>query len=844
MARIPSQFDLSGPANLRSGRAIASYDTSAIARGVQSLGAAVTSIGADIRQERTATEGIAADGNASKELNDFVRGFDEDGDYGTFGKRAEQGLSDIRARNAAKISDPDARKRWEAEFSQRAETARNKIADLGERKVREGKLVEAKSGLEGYQSVIANPDATDEDRARARTDAEASIGYMQENGLLDPSEADNWRETIIKGGQFVYGQREIEKDPSIITGKLPAKVSDRAGMAMSFFQKQGWSKEQAAGIVGNLLAESSLNTGARNAGDGSDGSDSIGVAQWNSDRANSLKQFARESGKDWRDFDTQLAFIHEELNSSERGAGDALRNAKDVQQATEAMIMYERPAGSDKGARNAHNYTGRLKYAQQAAGETIRPDWYAAQTPDKQLQLERMADAQQRQHEAAAVAQQKASASIAVDDYQLRIATSDPTLTQNQIMDDVRIDNGQKATLINSFNKEQETNVGVSAIVGAIAAGKDIPINSFDTEESKVAEKAYKQFVGAVPQEQQSAASTSFIRSTGFIPKSMEADIRAGSVSTSADQVATTMQTATLLSRVAPNGFAAMTGADSIRKQMDLFRSYTETMGLNPTQAAEKIIATNDPEQIRRRDAILKSEPIKKLLKDVNANDVASIFDKGIFYRAPAVGGEAPLDAIKVGVNPESEAAIVADYRSTLEEALVDANGDQAAAEDIAKRRFQSVYGTTEFSPLSSNVIVRHPPEKAYPAGAEGTHAYVREQLVEAMKAEGIEADALYLQGDTATEQDIRSGKPARYQVFYEKDGKLERFNLPFYADPMAGKETFKQQRDTRVKEAEQQMLQNREDQTFRYEQLSPEDQRERSMDDFLDGPIQIPVGR
>ncbi|MGQ7496164.1 hypothetical protein ACTGY1_10410, partial [Streptococcus suis] len=75
-------------------------------------------------------------------------------------------------------------------------------------------------------------------------------------------------------------------------------------------------------------------------------------------------------------------------------------------------------------------------------------------------------------------------------------------------------------------------------------------------------------------------------------------------------------------------------------------------------------------------------------------------------------------------------------------------------------------------------------------------------------------------------------------------DGKLERFNLPFYADPMAGRETFSQQRQRQIQGSEQRMLQNREDQTLRYEGLSPEEQRERSLNDFLDGPVQMPVGR
>ena len=67
-------------------------------------------------------------------------------------------------------------------------------------------------------------------------------------------------------------------------------ISPRADAAYSYFRSQGWSPAQASGIVGNLMAESGvqLNPNSRNPGDGTDGSDSIGIAQWNSSRAQNL----------------------------------------------------------------------------------------------------------------------------------------------------------------------------------------------------------------------------------------------------------------------------------------------------------------------------------------------------------------------------------------------------------------------------------------------------------------------------------------------------------------------------------------------------------------------------
>lgn len=145
--------------------------------------------------------------------------------------------------------------------------------------------------------------------------------------------------------------------------------NDRARQAMAYFRSRGLSQHAAAGIVGNLMAESRLNTSARNKGDGRDGRDSIGIGQWNGDRARALHSFAQNAGKAATDFETQLAFVLHELDGSEKSAGQRLRSARTVEEATAAMIGYERPAGwSDANPRGGHNWSGRLSFANQFAG--------------------------------------------------------------------------------------------------------------------------------------------------------------------------------------------------------------------------------------------------------------------------------------------------------------------------------------------------------------------------------------------------------------------------------------------------------------------------------------------
>ncbi|UXS04533.1 phage tail tip lysozyme [Agrobacterium tumefaciens] len=157
-------------------------------------------------------------------------------------------------------------------------------------------------------------------------------------------------------------------------------LNNNAWYAYNYYRKKhGFSDEQSAGIVGNLMAESSFNTNARNKGDGRDGSDSIGIGQWNGDRAKGLHSFASRRGTDVSDLDTQLDYYVHELNGPEQRAGSMIRNAKDVNAATTGAIAYERPAGfSWDNPTNGHNYALRLSYANQLLGN---PEAAAATAP-------------------------------------------------------------------------------------------------------------------------------------------------------------------------------------------------------------------------------------------------------------------------------------------------------------------------------------------------------------------------------------------------------------------------------------------------------------------------------
>lgn len=156
--------------------------------------------------------------------------------------------------------------------------------------------------------------------------------------------------------------------------KTPATGTPAENLIMRKLREAGFSAVQAAGVLGNLVQESSLNPNARNPGDGRDGSDSIGIAQWNAERAQALRAFAQARGKPVNDLETQVDFMIAELGGREGRAGAALRAARTVDEATAAFIGYERPKGwSEANPRGGHGWANRLRQAQRLAstGATV-----------------------------------------------------------------------------------------------------------------------------------------------------------------------------------------------------------------------------------------------------------------------------------------------------------------------------------------------------------------------------------------------------------------------------------------------------------------------------------------
>jgi hypothetical protein len=135
--------------------------------------------------------------------------------------------------------------------------------------------------------------------------------------------------------------------------------TDRAKYAYQYFINQGFTPEQAAGIVGNLQAESGPNLDdLYNPAGG--GTGARGIAQWRGPRT---QEFVNRYGTtpDLATLDQQLDFITYEFNTTERKALNGVKGATTSAEAATAFdSLYER-SGGDTIQKRVNNSTSLLQ---------------------------------------------------------------------------------------------------------------------------------------------------------------------------------------------------------------------------------------------------------------------------------------------------------------------------------------------------------------------------------------------------------------------------------------------------------------------------------------------------
>lgn len=169
--------------------------------------------------------------------------------------------------------------------------------------------------------------------------------------------------------------------------------SDAAGDIWAFLTGKGLNDYAAAGVMGNLYAESGLNannlqnsyntkfgmtdaeyTAAVDSGSYANfvhDSAGYGLAQWTYySRKQALIDYVRAAGKSIGDLGTQLAFLWQELQGY-KSVMAALKAAMSVRAASDAVLTgYEKPADQSESVQKARAEYGQRYYDKYAGGST------------------------------------------------------------------------------------------------------------------------------------------------------------------------------------------------------------------------------------------------------------------------------------------------------------------------------------------------------------------------------------------------------------------------------------------------------------------------------------------
>lgn len=186
---------------------------------------------------------------------------------------------------------------------------------------------------------------------------------MQKAGFAgrSPGAPGSGAPTVNVGDDLGAGALSLSSMKRRLTGADPREAMDD----IAYYMTQGYTRNQAIGIVANIQAESGGDPNAYNPKGGGRGA--YGLPQWRGARITALQAYARSRGLDFRDRTVQRAFIAEEL----RGRNDdkRIQSESSVEGATRAMLLnYEVPSTATAAQETIH----RIGIAQDLLGRSNR----------------------------------------------------------------------------------------------------------------------------------------------------------------------------------------------------------------------------------------------------------------------------------------------------------------------------------------------------------------------------------------------------------------------------------------------------------------------------------------
>ena len=374
------------------------------------------------------------------------------------------------------------------------------------------------------------------------------------------------------------------------------------------------------------------------------------------------------------------------------------------------------------------------------------------------------------------------NASTAVkNNYSLSIARDPDNVTEAEIFNNATLQDDDKVTVIKSLRAAKKQTRTLRDAVRSFQVG-EAAFNPFDPESRKQVDAFWKdQTDQNVGSKETMAKTRQIVERSGIVPSPVVRAIRSGVNSNNVREVAASAEMADSFQKLKPRSFDGSQGGKEVLTAATDWRHLTDNLGLKPERAAQEMIDARDPD--KKRDRAVLDKEAGAIVKGMDAADVSSKVTKG-FWTAD------------VGSSNAQQLAFSGDYKELYKMNYRDTGGDEELAEARTVADMQKLYGESAFAGetgMFDSTITKFPAERYYPQ-VEGSHEYIREQMMADIKqalGKEMPADDVILSADPVqTKSDIDAGVPPRYQLLYrtEEDGietwKELQAGIYFQADP------------------------------------------------------------
>ncbi|MGV2172905.1 transglycosylase SLT domain-containing protein [Agrobacterium vitis] len=380
------------------------------------------------------------------------------------------------------------------------------------------------------------------------------------------------------------------------------------------------------------------------------------------------------------------------------------------------------------------------------------------------------------------IAQQKAAQQ---DDWQLRIVQDPNAVTPEKILNDTVLDNGQKAGLIKTLQEQRTKFAAVSQVAAAMAGNGPANLNVEDEKVRKGVDDYYNQQINSAGTAQlKTAMERDIVNKTGVVPSPVKHRVTMGLAMNDANSAVNALNTMAFVREATPQGYA-QAFSERQQKDFELYDHYRQA-GYTDALAAQRVVDSRDPARAAQRKTIV--DAFSKDLKKLDSADFASAL-KSVEGRlfTPGTQGDQASDLASVNIPAVANAVVASDYRTFVEDRLVENGGDMDAAKKTAVNDMKRAGWAMSTLAPGGNVLIKNPPEAFYPADSSGKWGWIKEQAANALIQNNLIADpqnspqakagikvnsepSVFVQPDAQTAEDLRSGLAPTYRVYFKDD--------------------------------------------------------------------------